>query len=112
MQTAEVYVEFGGGSGGSGGSKVGKEDSRPRPSEFGIVPERVRTADPGKRIPKFKIDVSANKLVLLENVSPFLVCRKAAWISGTTFTQPQPSVAFLGDSPKNGFVSDESIFKV
>ena len=54
-QTAEVYVEFRGG----GGGKVDKEDSRRRPSEFGIVPERVRTADPSKRIPKFKIDVSA-----------------------------------------------------
>ena len=53
-QTAEVYVEFRG-----GGGKVDKEDSRRRPSEFGIVPERVRTADPSKRIPKFKIDVSA-----------------------------------------------------
>ena len=56
-QTAEVYVEFRGG--GGGGGKVDKEDSRRRPSEFGIVPERVRTADPSKRIPKFKIDVSA-----------------------------------------------------
>ena len=57
-QTAEVYVEFSG-----GGGKVDRENARRRPSEFAIVPERVRTADSGKRIPKFKIDVSATKRV-------------------------------------------------
>jgi len=68
-QTAEVYVEFGG-----GGGKVDKETARRRPSEFAIVPERVRTADPGKRIPKFKIDVSATtrnprNLILVSEIS-------------------------------------------
>ena len=50
-QTAEVYVEF------SGGDK--RDSPRLQPTEFGIVPERVRMADPNKRMPKFKIDVSA-----------------------------------------------------
>ena len=58
-QTAEVYVEFG------GGGKVDKENARRRPSEFAIVPERVRTADSGKRMPKFKIDVSATTLSMV-----------------------------------------------
>ena len=53
-QTAEVYVEFS----GAGGGQVEKGDSRP--SDFSIVPERVKAAaDPGKRLPKFKIEVGA-----------------------------------------------------
>ena len=54
-QTAEVYVELS----GKGGRSVDQGgDSRPRPSEFAIVPERVRAADTSRGIPKFKIVVS------------------------------------------------------
>ena len=54
-QTAEVYVELS----GKGGRSVDQGgDSRPRPSEFAIVPERVRAADASRGIPKFKIEDS------------------------------------------------------